>query len=249
MPVSGKLYVWEERAKYVSEEPGIFGLYDESNALIYVGKSDNLRETFSKLLETTSSDDDCKGKTRFYKREFTATPEERMKELLEEYTNTHGAPPMCNRSLEPLQKNTHADFGFHFYEGIGKPLNEIAFSRREFKSKIRGVTLNSIEFHQTRGDFAKWIKYSLRDPELAASIQKIEATGEELRQTLLRSFNSQEEAACPICYTEVSPTKTWKMAGRPSAKGEKLQLTIGHYKCSNCEKSFRHVIEKKKIKT
>jgi hypothetical protein len=249
MPISGKLYVWEERAKYVSEEPGIYGLYDESNTLIYLGKSENLQKTFTKLLDGTFSDDKCKEKTKFYKREFTSTPEERIKELLEEYKKTHGAPPKYNRNLVPLRKNTHADSGFHFYEGLGRPLNEIALSLREFKSKISRITLNSIEFHQNRGDFAKWTKNSLRDPELAESIQKIEETGEELRKALLRSLDGQEEATCPICDTEVQPKKTWKMAGRPSAKGEKLQLTIGLYKCSKCDKSFRHVIAKKKIRS
>ena len=54
--------------------------------------------------------------------------------------------------------------------------------------------------------------------------------------------------ACPRCGIETSPVKTWKMAGRPSKTGERLQLTIGHYKCLKCNKTFRRVIAKEKIK-
>ncbi|UCD27211.1 MAG: chorismate-binding protein [Candidatus Bathyarchaeota archaeon] len=55
-------------------------------------------------------------------------------------------------------------------------------------------------------------------------------------------------AECPKCGAEAEPVKTWKMAGRPSRTGEKLQLTIGFYKCDNCKKPFRKAIKKEKIK-
>ena len=38
------------------------------------------------------------------------------------------------------------------------------------------------------------------------------------------------------------------MAGKPSKTGERLQLTIGFYKCKNCEKTFRKIMKKEKIK-
>jgi hypothetical protein len=38
------------------------------------------------------------------------------------------------------------------------------------------------------------------------------------------------------------------MAGRPSRAGERLQLTIALYKCEDCNKTFRKVIKKEKIK-
>jgi len=53
-------------------------------------------------------------------------------------------------------------------------------------------------------------------------------------------------AKCPNCGKEVkNPKKTWKMAGRPDKKGKRTQLTIGIYEC--CGKSFRQVLDKKKI--
>jgi hypothetical protein len=53
-------------------------------------------------------------------------------------------------------------------------------------------------------------------------------------------------AKCPKCGKEVkNATKTWKMAGKPDKKGKRTQLTIALYKC--CDKSFREVLDKKKI--
>jgi hypothetical protein len=53
-------------------------------------------------------------------------------------------------------------------------------------------------------------------------------------------------AKCPSCGKDVkNAKKTWKMAGRPDRNGKRTQLTIGLYEC--CGKSFRQVLEKKKI--
>ena len=53
-------------------------------------------------------------------------------------------------------------------------------------------------------------------------------------------------AKCPKCGEIYEPTKTWKMAGRPDKKGQRLQLHIGLYKCSK-HGNFRKVLEKTKI--
>jgi adenine-specific DNA methylase len=51
---------------------------------------------------------------------------------------------------------------------------------------------------------------------------------------------------CPKCGKEVTtPKKTWTMAGKPDKSGKRTQLTIGLYNC--CGKTFRQVLEKKKI--
>ena len=53
-------------------------------------------------------------------------------------------------------------------------------------------------------------------------------------------------AKCPKCGAEVStPTKSWKMAGRPDKSGKRTELTIGLY--NHCGKAFRSTIAKKKI--
>jgi hypothetical protein len=53
-------------------------------------------------------------------------------------------------------------------------------------------------------------------------------------------------AKCPNCGKEVkNAKKTWKMAGKPDKAGKRTQLTIGLFEC--CDKTFRQVLEKKKI--
>ncbi len=248
MSVSGDIYFWGAKAKYVPEGPGIYAFYDKEKVLIYVGKSANLREEFTRHLSTNFSDDSCKLETKYYKREFTSQPDDRLKELLNEYREKHGKLPKCNVPAKPSEEEVDSEKAFHFYAGIGKPLGEVAFNLEDLKKKVREVPIVSLEFHQGRGDFARWIGEILENMELVEVIQKIDKTGEDLRREFLKSLNNSRKAACPRCGVETSPVKTWKMAGRPSRIGERLQLTIGYYKCLRCDKAFRRVLAKEKIK-
>ena len=74
------------------------------------------------------------------------------------------------------------------------------------------------------------------------------SAGEPLRLELLNALGNPEVAECPKCEAVSTPIKTWQMAGRPSKAGERLQLTIALYKCEDCDKTFRKVIKKEKIK-
>jgi uncharacterized protein (UPF0212 family) len=249
MPISGKMYVWGDRTKHIPERPGVYAFYNEAKVLIYIGESASLREKFTQYLETNFLSDPRKREIKYYKREFTPKHEDRMKLLLDEYRQKHGKFPKCNLTPEPPRKEVASEWGFYFYENIGKPLFEAAFNPKDLKEKIRKVPLVSIEFHQKRGDFARWFRDVFKDVQLAQTIERIDKTGEDLRKELLNSLNgTEEEAACPGCGIETSPVKTWKMAGRPSKAGERLQLTIGYYKCPQCNKTFRNVIAKEKIK-
>ncbi len=51
---------------------------------------------------------------------------------------------------------------------------------------------------------------------------------------------------CPKCGEAIAAGKTWKMAGRPNKRGEKLQLHIGLFKCPK-HGFFRAVIGRQKI--
>jgi len=54
-------------------------------------------------------------------------------------------------------------------------------------------------------------------------------------------------AKCPKCGTEIAePKKTWKMAGRPDKKGQRLQLHIGLFKCPR-HGNFRITLSKQKV--
>ncbi|MDH5448787.1 MAG: hypothetical protein OEY24_00790 [Candidatus Bathyarchaeota archaeon] len=247
MSISGEIYYWGDKAKNIPKGPGVYAFYNGDKILIYIGETVNLQEEFTHYLKTNFSDDPRKRETKYYKREFTSKQKDRVKVLLDEYRQKHGRFPKCNVPPEPAKKEISSEWGFYFYEDVGKPLHEVALNLQDLRKKMSKVPVASLEFHQKRGDFAKWISGIFKDMELAEAIRKIDKTGEDLRRELLNSFNNSEKATCPRCGIETIPIKTWKMAGRPSKTGERLQLTIGHYKCPKCNKTFRRVLAKEKI--
>jgi len=152
-----------------------------------------------------------------------------------------------NIALKQEEKVT-PEWGFYFYEAFNKPAFEAAFNLEELKKKMAKVPVASLEFHQNRGDFARWIREVFKETQLAERIANICSTDEVLRLELLNALGNPEVAECPECETVSTPVKTWQMAGRPSKSGERLQLTIALYKCKSCTKTFRKVIKKEKIK-
>ena len=246
MPIQGNLYQWGERAKGVPGEPGVFAFYDKNRILIYLAGSSNLRETFREYIETNFSLDPRKREAVYYRRMNTSNWKETVKNLLKEYKNECGELPKLNIPLKTEEK-VIPEWGFYFYEAFNKPVFEAAFNIEELKKKLSKVPLESIEFHQNRGDFATWIRDVFKETQLAERIDKICSSGEVLKLELLNALGNPEVAECSDCQTLSNPTKTWQMAGRPSKSGERLQLTIGLYKCENCSKSFRKVIKKEKI--
>ena len=145
------------------------------------------------------------------------------------------------------ENKVNSEWGFYFYEAFNKPVFEAAFNLEELKKKIQKVPTVSLEFHQNRGDFARWIREVFKETQLADTITKMDSTGEALRLELLNALGNPEVAECPECETKSVPTKTWEMTGRPSKSGERLRLTIGLYKCPNCNKTFRNAIKKEKV--
>jgi hypothetical protein len=247
MSIQGKLYLWGERAKGVPEESGVYAFYDKNRVMIYLAGSSNLRDTFKKYLTTNFSEDPRKRETIYYRRMNTSNWEETVKSLLDEYMSDCGVIPKLNIPVKQEEKVT-PEWGFYFYEAFNKPLFEAAFNLEDLKKKMVKVPISSLEFHQNRGDFSRWINDVFKETQLADRIAKISSTGEPLRLELLNALGNPEVAECPDCKTLSKPVKTWKMAGRPSKSGERLQLTIALYKCRKCDKTFRNAIKKEKIK-
>ncbi len=247
MSIQGKLYLWGKRAKGVPEETGVYAFYDKNRVILYLGGSSNLRETFTRYLETNFSDDPRKRETVYYRKMSTMNWDETVKNLLDEYKKDCGDIPKLNSPLKQGEKVT-PEWGFYFYEAFNKPVFEAAFNLDDLKKKMAKVPVASLEFHQSRGDFTRWIHEVFKETQLAERIANMSSTGEALRLELLNALGNPEVAECPECETLSKPTKTWKMAGRPSKAGERLQLTIALYKCGSCDKSFRKVIKKEKIK-
>jgi hypothetical protein len=71
---------------------------------------------------------------------------------------------------------------FYFYKGIGQPLEQTAASLTDLFKKIEKVELQSISFHQARGDFENWIRDVLGNGEVALRINRIQSKlGEPVR--------------------------------------------------------------------
>jgi hypothetical protein len=65
---------------------------------------------------------------------------------------------------KPFQK------AFHFYSDVGKPLNITAKDLLEFCDKMGKVTVESVNFHFSRGDFEAWFNY-IGDAELSKKME------------------------------------------------------------------------------
>jgi hypothetical protein len=247
MPIQGKLYVWGKRAKGVLEDSGVYAFYDKNRVMIYLGGSPNLRKTFSYYLETNFSNDPRMRETVYYRRINAEDWKETVKCLLDEYKSECGEIPKLNIPVKKGEKVT-PEWGFYFYKAFNEPLFEAAFNIEELKNKMSSVPISSLEFHQNRQDFSRWIRDVFKEIQLAERIDKINSTGDVLRLELLNALGNPEVAECPECSTLSKPTKTWQMTGRPSKSGERLKLTIALYKCGNCDSTFRKAIKKEKIK-
>ncbi len=94
--IDDKIRVWLDSAKFVKSKPGVYVLYDRNKDVIFIGSSENLQETFTKYVDTDFENDSCKQKTASYQREFVENPEERKKQILEDFNNNHGKLPICN---------------------------------------------------------------------------------------------------------------------------------------------------------
>jgi len=155
------------------------------------------------------------------------------------------------RALEGFsRREVGPEKAFHFYAAIGKPTGQMALSLEDFAKKVRIISVASLEFHQVRGDFANWIRDIFNELSLAEKIEKIEEKGESLRRRIIETLERPEQhhvVTCPSCGKELKAQKMWKMAGRPDKEGRRLQLTIGHYRCPECERSFRQVLAKEVI--
>jgi len=78
--------------------------------------------------------------------------------------------------------------GFHFYTAIGNYTGITATNLSEFAAKLQIIPIESIKFHLQRRDFQNWIKYTIKDAELAESISRAKGdeSTEDLRKDVLR---------------------------------------------------------------
>jgi hypothetical protein len=98
-----------------------------------------------------------------------------------------GLPELTKENAFSILAQTPRDRAFHFYLGIGNPLNIYAHDLLEFCDQVCKVNADSLKFHMERGDFEAWFK-ALGDVELTkrtALLKRKKLSGEELRQKIL----------------------------------------------------------------
>lgn len=94
---------------------------------------------------------------------------------------------MSGLSSSKTSRTVPREKAFYFFTSIGNYTGINAASLNEFLEKIRDVSIKSLEFHLSRGDFEKWIATTLEDKELAAWIRDLQnqrLTGDLLRMRL-----------------------------------------------------------------
>ena len=118
--------------------------------------------------------------------EYANSPEKGQYAITEKGKKALGIPEINKENASAILAHLPRDKAFHFYAGIGKPLNLYAHSLQDFCDKILKVNAYSIEFHVNRGDFEAWFA-GLGDVELAkktALLKEKKMAGEELCRKL-----------------------------------------------------------------
>lgn len=108
------------------------------------------------------------------------------------YERYRGAGRLALLWLRKLSK----DEAFTFRTGEGVPLPLEARSGLEFISAIRKAPVASLEYHVSRGDFAKWLREVLEDYDAAVAVEGLkELRGEALRAKLLEILENRVNTA------------------------------------------------------
>jgi len=130
---------------------------------------------------------------------YACSPEKGLYTINERGKKVLGIPEIDKETAKAILAETH-DKAFHFYAGIGKPLNVHAHSLRDFCDKILKISVDSVEFHFNHGDFEAWFTV-LGDVELVRKIALLKEkrlVGEELH-TKLRQI---VEDRCAVLATQ-----------------------------------------------
>ena len=117
---------------------------------------------------------------------YIASPAKGLYVITEKGKKALGVPEIDKEKAQALLSQMPPDKSFHFYAGIGKPLNISADSLQDFCDKILKVNEESINFHLSRGDFEAWFT-GIGDVELSKKVALLktkEKVGEELRRRL-----------------------------------------------------------------
>jgi len=84
-----------------------------------------------------------------------------------------------------ILKAFHPERGFTFFYEFARPTQTSVHSLEGFSSALHSVDVKSVEFHNERGDFERWIRHVVGDNTLADRLREVAAqmlVGENLRK-------------------------------------------------------------------
>jgi hypothetical protein len=92
-----------------------------------------------------------------------------------------------------ILRTVHSHEGFWFYKATGDFTGKNARSLSDFAKMLRLVDVQSIDFHFSRGDFRRWIRFIIGDNDLSIRINRIsqDTRGEKLRSDLIKAVNER----------------------------------------------------------
>jgi alpha-amylase len=90
-----------------------------------------------------------------------------------------------------LKKKIHlADSPFRFATGIDQFTGETAWSLAGLQNILKTISIESLQYHNNRGDLAFWAATSLGEPDLAQRISKSKTLkGERLRKSVIKAVD------------------------------------------------------------
>jgi hypothetical protein len=100
---------------------------------------------------------------------YVSSPEKGLYVISQKGKAALGIPEIDKEKATAILAYLPDDKAFHFYVDIGKPSGFHAHNLRDFANKINKISIESIMFHMSRGDFAAWFT-GLGDLELATKV-------------------------------------------------------------------------------
>lgn len=116
---------------------------------------------------------------------YAVAPEKGQYTIADKGKQVLGIPETTKDIAASILTKSQKEKAFHFYSDVGKPLNLYADGIRDFLEKLPRVTVQSLEFHLSRGDFENWFE-GIGDIETSKKLAllKKKLVGEQLRERL-----------------------------------------------------------------
>jgi alpha-amylase len=98
---------------------------------------------------------------------------------------------LCDLHYRLKEKTHMADSPFRFATGKDLFTGEVAWSLAGLQNILKTVSIASLQYHNSRGDLARWAATSLADVDLAERMSELKSIkGERLRKSLLSSVDA-----------------------------------------------------------